>query len=95
MREEKKNVQINTGQDFTKIENAQAAIGSPEMAQRLFDQQQRVNTRVLERAGEVLTPEQVQKLEPVLKSQLDMQRAGMKMAREMFGGAKEQAPDVK
>ena len=52
-----------------------------------FSQQELVNQRVLERAGQLLTPEQLRELEPMLKNQLQMQRAGMKMARQMFGGA--------
>ena len=55
-----------------------------EMQEQMFAQQEEVNIRVLERAGQILTPEQSAKLGPLLQSQLEMQKAGMKMAREMF-----------
>lgn len=86
MREEKKNVQINMGQPTDGTQDWQAMLGSDEVTQRFFEQQEEVNQRVLERASQVLTPEQLQKFEPVLKSQAEMQRAGMNMARQMFGG---------
>jgi hypothetical protein len=91
MGEEKKNVQINTGLTTNPNKDFQAVLGAPEMAEKLMAQQEQVNERVLERATQFLTPEQVQKLEPVLKSQLDMQRAGMKMAQQMFGNSSGQA----
>ena len=56
------------------------------MAEQMFAQQEEVNIRVLERAGQFLTPEQSAKLGPLLQNQLEMQKAGMKMAREMFKG---------
>jgi hypothetical protein len=82
--EEKKNAQINAGAQLGTGQDFQNVLGTPEMMERLIAQQQEVNTRVLERAGNILTAEQVRKLEPVLKSQLDMQRAGAQMARHMF-----------
>ena len=88
MREEKQNAQINLGGDTQtqKADNIQAVLGSPEAAEKMITQQEVANARVLERASQVLTPEQLGKLEPVLKNQVEMQRAGMKMARQMFGG---------
>jgi hypothetical protein len=81
--EEKKNAQINAGA-LVKDKDLQNVLGSPEMMERMIAQQEEINTRVLERAGNVLTAEQIRKLEPVLKSQLEMQRAGAKMARQML-----------
>jgi hypothetical protein len=90
MQEEKKNVQINLGtQQADPTQDWQAVLGSDEATQRLFMQQEEVNNRVMERAAQVLTPEQLEKFGPVLKSQLDMQKAGLKMAREMFGSGAE------
>ena len=93
MREEKKNAQINhgllpqdPGQDWQKMMQGN-------MAEQFFKQQEEVNLRVLDRAGQVLTPDQMQKFGPMLKNQLDMQRAGMKMAQQMMGGGnQEQTP---
>jgi hypothetical protein len=93
MREEKKNVQINRGAEpLDPTKDWQKVLGSGEAAQQMFAQQEEVNQRVLERAGQVLTPEQLQKFAPVLKSQLEMQKAGMKMAQQMFGGEKNNGP---
>jgi hypothetical protein len=94
IREEKKNVQINRGQpQFDPNQDWQKVLGSGEAAEKLFSQQEEVNNRVLERAGQVLTPDQLQKFEPLLKTQLEMQKAGMRMAREMFKtGDQGQAP---
>ncbi len=91
--EEKKNAQINTGAQLAKENmDIQNVIASPEAMERMIAQQEQVNDRVLERAGNILTAEQVRKLEPVLKSQLDMQRAGAKMARQMFAKPEQGEP---
>jgi hypothetical protein len=88
MREEKKNVQINQGAPpFDPTKDWQQVIQDDGAAEKLFSQQEQANQRVLERAGQILTPEQIQQLGPVLQSQLEMQRAGMKMARKMFAPA--------
>jgi hypothetical protein len=85
MQEEKKNVQINFGtQPADANQDWQAVLGSDEATAKLFMQQEEVNNRVLERAAQVLTPEQFEKFAPVLKNQLEMQKAGLKMARQMF-----------
>lgn len=49
------------------------------------------NARVLARAGEVLTPEQLKQYRAFQEQQAAMQKFGMRMAREMFGGDKEKA----
>jgi len=95
MREEKKNVEINLGNPTDPNENWQAVLASDEAMQRIFSQQQEVNQRVLERAGQLLTQEQIQKLEQALKQQQAMQEASLKMARQMFSSgdtAKPPAP---
>lgn len=87
MREEKKNVQVNLGSPTPDVtQDWQAVLGSDDATAKIFAQQEEVNARVLERAGQVLTPEQMQKFGPVLQNQLEMQKAGLKMARQMFGG---------
>jgi hypothetical protein len=87
MREEKKNVQINLGSPTQGAsQDWQAVLGSDEATSKIFAQQEEVNARVLERASQVLTPEQMQKFGPVLNNQLMMQKAGLEMARKMFGG---------
>jgi hypothetical protein len=89
-KEEKKNVQINRGTpaaDPTK--DWQQLLQTGEAAEQMFAQQEEANNRVLERAGQVLTPEQLEKFGPLLKSQIDMQKAGMRMAREMFKSGNE------
>jgi hypothetical protein len=83
MLEEKRNMQINTGQGSDPGQNMQAMFDG-DAAERIFAQQEQVNERVMERAAQVLTPEQMQKFRPVLTNQLSMQRAGLKMARQMF-----------
>lgn len=89
MREEKKNAQINRGTDTVDPNRDwQKLLESGEAAEQLISQQEEVNSKVMERAAQVLSPAQMEKFAPVLKSQLEMQVAGMKMARQMFGGAK-------
>lgn len=84
-REEKQNVQINLGNPLGGDgQDWQAMLGSDEASQKFFQQQEEVNARVLERAAQVLSPEQLQKFGPVLKNQLEMQQAGFRMARQMF-----------
>jgi hypothetical protein len=43
------------------------------------------NKRVLDRAGLVLTPAQLQQFTDLQNQQASMQKLGLKMAREMFG----------
>jgi hypothetical protein len=50
------------------------------------------NRRVLERAGTVLTPEQLQVYRDFQDQQASMQKIGLKMAAGMFGNAKGDAP---
>jgi hypothetical protein len=87
IREEKNNVQINRGSDpVDPTKDWQKMLSSGEAAERMYAEQEEVNSRVIERAGQMLTPEQLQKLGPLLKSQIEMQKAGMKMAQQMLGG---------
>src|SRR5262249_21307231 len=86
--EEKKNMQINLGAEALNAnKDPQSVISSPELMEKMLTQQKQVNERVLERASTVLTADQVRKLGPLLDSQIEMQRAGAKMAQQMFGGS--------
>jgi len=66
------------------------------MAQQLTDEnldkqfqwQTDLNQRVAERAGQVLTPAQLKEFADFQTQQAGLQKASMKMAREMFGGGK-------
>lgn len=90
IKEEKKNMQINRGTPTPNgTQDWQQMLQSGDMADQMFAQQEEVNIRVLERAGQILTPEQSAKLGPLLQNQVEMQKAGMKMAREMFKGGNE------
>jgi len=96
IQEEKKNVQINFGTEPADAnQDWQAVLGSDEATAKIFMQQEEVNNRVLERAAQVLTPEQYEKFAPVLKNQLEMQKAGLKMARQMFSNGTEQPGTTK
>ena len=96
MREEKKNMQINLGnQAMDPTQDWQAVLASEDATERLFSQQREVNQRVLERAGQVLSSEQMEKFSEALKSQAAMQEAGMKMAQQMFGGNAPKPPTDK
>jgi len=93
MREEKRSVQLNHAADFSDpAKNMEMMTGSPEAMENLLRQQEEVNARVLERAGGFLSAEQVKQLGPAFKSQLEMTRMGMNMARGMFGGAAPASP---
>jgi hypothetical protein len=68
-------------------------LGKPltdETMDRQFEWQADLNRRVLERAGPILAPEQLKELTDFQAQQLNLQKVGMKMAREMFGNG--QAP---
>ena len=43
-----------------------------------------MNRRVLDRARSVLSPDQMAQFEQIQKQQMEMQKMGMKMGREMF-----------
>jgi hypothetical protein len=59
---------------------------------RHFAWQEEHSKRVLERAAGVLTPEQLKEFAEFQKSQMEMQKLGLKMAKEMFGGGKDATP---
>ena len=57
----------------------------PNSFEKQMQWQEEMNRRVLERAGEVLTPEQLKSYAEFQAQQLQMQKLGMKMAQQMFG----------
>ena len=73
------------------------AMASEEGMDRLLQQQQTVNSRVLDRAKTILTPEQLATYGTFQTNQFELQKTGMKMARVMFapatnGGAEPMVP---
>ena len=58
---------------------------SDEQMQQFFQSQEDVNSRVRTRAMGILTPTQLQALEAFQKQQIEMQKMGLKMAKQMFG----------
>jgi hypothetical protein len=70
------------------------AVASEETMTQHFQWQEDLNQRVLDRAGQVLSPEQLKDYAGFLKSQLEMQKMGMNMARKMFGAPKGASPPL-
>jgi hypothetical protein len=63
-------------------------LASEEALNKHFKWQEEYNKRVLEGAARVLTPEQMKEFTEFQESQMNQQRLGLKMAREMFGAGK-------
>jgi hypothetical protein len=59
-----------------------------EMIEKQSQWQTELNRRVQERAGQVLSPEQMKEFAGFQEQQINLQKAGMKMARELFGASK-------
>lgn len=57
-----------------------------ESAEKFLKQQEEINSRVLERAQSILSPEQLQSFASFQTNQLNMQRFGLRMAKTMFQG---------
>jgi len=67
----------NTAEGLSKLMNE-------ELLNQQFQWQEDFNQRVLERAASLLSPEQVKEWTDFQTQQLNMQKVGIKMAREMF-----------
>ncbi len=52
------------------------------------------NRRVLDRAGQILTPEQLKQYRSFQEQQASMQKLGLQMAKQMFGGEKAASPPL-
>jgi hypothetical protein len=85
MREEKARVPPVIPSTASSAADALQALGSDEAVSRQLQWQEDYHHRLVERAKQVLTPEQMKAYEEFLQSQLAMQKMGMKMARDMFG----------
>ncbi len=88
MREEKQAVASRTGQSFPGADQSQnlQAMLSEEQANRLFDAQETVNQRVYERAGQILSSDQLAGFARFQTNQMQTLRLGVSMARKMMGG---------
>jgi hypothetical protein len=64
------------------------AVETGEGLDQAFDKQRQLNERVLSRARDVLTPDQMTAFEAAQKQQLQMQQMGLQMSKQMFGGGK-------
>ncbi|MEO6739692.1 MAG: hypothetical protein ABIP20_05530 [Chthoniobacteraceae bacterium] len=64
-----------------------AAMRDDAAVEKWLKQEESYQQRVLQSAPQTLTPDQVNTLRESFKQQLDMQRFGIKMSKEMFGGS--------
>ena len=71
----------DAGQNLADVKNLLAGDSIDKQLAWLED----YNKRVLERAGQVLTPEQLKRFTEFQDQQASMQKLGLKMAKEMFG----------
>jgi hypothetical protein len=71
---------------------AMKAMQSDEVFDKLMASQDELGRRVLTRARTVLSPDQMTQFEKIQKQQLDLQRMGMKMGRQMMKNGQEKAP---
>jgi hypothetical protein len=65
---------------------AMQAVFDEEQASRLLEAQEAINARVQERAGQVLSPDQLASFARFQTNQMSMMRMGLTMARKMFSG---------
>ncbi len=79
-------------EDPDKAGDAFAKMASEEALNQQLKWQEDLNQRVLGRAAQVLTTDQLKEFTEFQTTQLNMQRMGLKMAREMFGGSKTRTP---
>jgi hypothetical protein len=87
-------VEEQEGFDFTRNLADQDSSFTPdkltdEMIDTFVDEQNRLNTQILDRARAILTPEQLEQFGDVMEQQLNMMSMGMRMARGMFGGGEQ------
>jgi hypothetical protein len=84
------NGQIPPGQSQQQA-GLQAAL-SDDQSEKLLQNQEAINQRVYDRAQAILSPDQLSAFGKFQKSQLQMMRMGMSMARKMFGNESSSAP---
>lgn len=88
MKEERGSVAAETGQNLPgggQDEETLEAMLSPERAEKLLQAQGMADQRVLERAGTILSAEQLQSFGAFQTNQLQMMRMGISMARKLMG----------
>ena len=88
MREETENLSRDGGLDATNPVNAGQKLDqvlSEEATEKFFERQNQLNQKVLERAQNFLTPEQLNSLASHQTNLINMQRMGMKMTQSMMG----------
>jgi hypothetical protein len=91
MKEEKAAVPPVIPNDANQNAQAMKAMMSPETLEKQSQWMDDYNKRLLARAGQVLSQEQLKQYSDYLEQQASLQKLGMKMAREMFGGSKDGA----
>lgn len=95
MREERERVPPvvtdNNGESTTDL----ARLFTGDTLERQAQWQEDFNRRVLERAGQVLTPQQLKEFDEFQSQQINLQRVGLRMAREMFKSGGDSQPEVK
>ncbi|MEY2409198.1 MAG: hypothetical protein QOF48_1868 [Verrucomicrobiota bacterium] len=88
MREEREKVPAVISEDPTKTADSLAKMMNSELMEQQFKWQEEFNKRVFDRAGTLLTPDQLKEFGEFQQQQSNMQKLGLKMAREMFGADK-------
>ena len=88
MKEEREKAPPVISEDSSKTADSLSRMMNAEMMEQQFKWQEEYNKRVFERAGKVLTPEQLKEFAEFQEQQSNMQKLGLRMAREMFGGDK-------
>jgi len=88
MKEERTKVPPVVGEDPAKAAESLSNLMDEETLNRQLKWQEDFNQRVLDRAGQILTPEQLKEYADFQAQQLNMQKFGLKMARDVFGAGK-------
>jgi hypothetical protein len=88
MKEEKAAVPPVIPSDGNTIPKDLKGLMTPENLDKQMQWMEDYDRRVLDRAGQILTPEQLKQYRAFQESQAAMQQFGLKMAREMFGSGK-------
>jgi predicted Holliday junction resolvase-like endonuclease len=85
--EERQNFKFTTDYaDQSKMDGDFASMFTEEKMSIYEQEKKQLDTQYLDRARAVLSPEQVGPFEKFLTAQTEMQKTGMKMAMQMFGG---------
>jgi uncharacterized protein YxeA len=86
MGEERQNFKFTTDfSDRSKVDGDIASYFTEERINKFYEESEQLNQRYLERAKNVLTPEQIDPFTKFLSSQRELQKASFRMAMTMFG----------